>query len=141
MRLGAVGVGKGDALGDQPARARRQRRGDQIGRPFDAQTGVARQPVGEARRIDHLRQIGQLMNDHVRPRADDDIPQGILIENIDDNRRRCRRPSGRRLSRRDRVVPVTAWPAEISSGVNRRPIAPPAPARKIRTMAVNDRRR
>ena len=59
---------------------------DQICRPFDAQTRVARQPVGQARRIDDLRQISQLMNDHICPRPDDGIPQGILIENVDDNR-------------------------------------------------------
>ena len=49
-------------------------------------TRVARQPVGEAGRVDDLRQIGQLMNDHVRPGPDDGIPQCGLIENIDDNR-------------------------------------------------------
>src|SRR6478752_3155456 len=34
-----------------------------------------------------------------------------------------------------RVVPATWWPAARKSGVNRRPMAPPAPARNIFTPA------
>ena len=66
MRLRAVGISEGDALGDQPSRARRPRRGDQIGRAFDAQTRIARERIAKAGRIKDLRQIGQLMDDRLR---------------------------------------------------------------------------
>ena len=34
----------------------------------------------------------------------------------------------------ERVVPLTSWPIRTRSGVRRRPIAPPAPARNMRIL-------
>ena len=43
-------------------------------------------------------------------------------------------PAARMASARagERVVPVTWWPAATSSGISREPMAPAAPARKMR---------
>ena len=73
MRFGTFGIGKGDALRDQPARARRPRRGNQIGGAVDAQMRIARERITQERRIENLRQIGELMDHDVRARRHDGI--------------------------------------------------------------------
>ena len=85
MRLGAVGVDEGDALGDQPASARGLRRRDKIGRALDAQPGIAAQRLAAALRIEHLRQIGQLMDDDFGVGLHDGIMHCGTVENIDDD--------------------------------------------------------
>ena len=69
MGLGSIGIDKGDALGDQPASARGLRRRDKICRALDAQPGIAAQRLAAALGIKHLRQIGELMDDHVGTRT------------------------------------------------------------------------
>ncbi len=85
MRLRTFGVGERDALGDEPARARGKRRGDQMRRAFDPQACVGRKRVCETRGIDRARQIGQLMNDGLRTGANRRVPQGGRIEDIHDH--------------------------------------------------------
>ena len=65
MRLGTVGVDEGDALRDQPAGARGTRRRNKMCRALDAEPGIATQRLAAALGIEHLRQIGQLMDDDV----------------------------------------------------------------------------
>jgi hypothetical protein len=86
VRLGTVRIRKGNALGDQAAATGRLHRGDEIGGTLDAQAGIARERVEPPRRIKHLRQICQLMDDDVRPRLDDGIPQGAAFEYVHDDR-------------------------------------------------------
>jgi hypothetical protein len=73
MRLGTLRISEGDALRDHPSGACRLRRGDQIGRALLAQARIAGKHVAEARRIEHLRQIGQLMDDDFGARTNNRI--------------------------------------------------------------------
>ena len=65
MGLPSLGISEGEALRDDPARPGHAGGGDQIARALDAKPGVLREHLGELRRIEHLRQIGELMNDDV----------------------------------------------------------------------------
>ena len=86
MRLRAVGISEGNALRDQAARARCLRCGNQIGRAFDTQAGIARERIAKAGRIKDLRQIGQLMDDRFRVGCDHSIAQGPGIEDVNHDR-------------------------------------------------------
>ena len=87
MWLGTVGISKRDALGDQPARTRRTRGGDEIGRALDAKAGIALARSRHLCRIKELRQIGQLMDDDVRTGVGYGSPHSAGIEGIEHDRR------------------------------------------------------
>jgi len=73
MRFRPLGIGEGNALGDQPARTRGNSGGDKMGGTFDAQASVARQHLFAPRRIEEAREVGQLMEEDFGPRTNDGI--------------------------------------------------------------------
>ena len=60
MRLRTLGVGEGDALGDQTAHTRGYSGGDKIGGAFNAQARVARQHLVAAAGVEEAGKVGQL---------------------------------------------------------------------------------
>ena len=132
MRLAARRIRKRDALHDERARAGGLRGGDQVAGALDADTGIGRIGGRDLRLVEFTRQIGELMDDDLgtRRRAPPRSPP---------RRRTRRRTAGAAPARSispafaaERVVPVTSWPHQTSSGVSRRPMAPAAPARNMR---------
>ena len=73
MRFRPLGIGEGNALGDQPAYACGDGGGDEIGGAFYAQASVARQYLIPAARIKETGKVGQLIDDNFGPRTNDGI--------------------------------------------------------------------
>jgi hypothetical protein len=87
MRLRALGVGEGDALGDHTARTRRCGGGHKIGSAFNAQARVARQHLVAAAGFEEAGKVGELVDDDFRLRPDDGVAQGLAVEHVHDDRR------------------------------------------------------
>ena len=117
-------IGERDALGDDPAGAGGDRRGDQVARALRADAVVARLPAPPSCAGRFRRQVGQLVHDDVRLRRAPPPPAAP-------RRRTHRTPPAPRpprgappRDRRGESCAVTSWPASTSSGTSRRPITP-----------------
>ena len=83
MRLRPGRIHPGDALRDEPARARRDRRLHQVARTFVADPGVARERFRHPGGIVDLLQIGELVDHHVRPERTQRVRERFRIEHVD----------------------------------------------------------
>ncbi len=83
MRLAPRRVDERDALGDEPARARAQRRINQVARSLDPHARVAYQSLGHQLRLEPVRQVGELMDDDVGPRRQHRGAERGRVEDVD----------------------------------------------------------
>src|ERR1700722_11596585 len=86
MGLRTGGISKGDTLHDETPGRSSLRRADQITRALGADARVARIGCGDLYLVELAGQVRQLVDDNLRPRADDRIAQRGGIENVDDDR-------------------------------------------------------
>ena len=105
-------VDEGDALRHHAPHARSLRRRHEIARALDAQPRILFAHGGHLRRIAHVRQIGQLMDDDIGLRRDHRAPQAPRRRTHRPPRRARRAPRSWRSCRRprgagDRMAGVT----------------------------------
>jgi hypothetical protein len=76
-------VHPGDALRDEPMNASGQSGGNEVLRSLAAHARIAARALSHARRIQTVREIGELVNHDVRPRSGNSMRQGSGVEYID----------------------------------------------------------
>src|SRR5262245_29757643 len=124
-------IHESDALRDHAPDPRRFRGIRQIARARHAQGGVALKSFIVARRPGRKGKIGKLVHQHLRCGPFDRARASASASNTSTTTGSAPRSASAAALSFDRVVPTTVCPAPRSNGVNRRPMAPPAPARNI----------
>ncbi len=87
VRLGAGRIGEGDALCDDAVGTGGDRRRDKVLRTDNAEPGVRFQHYLTLGGVVVARQVGQLMDDHLRPGRDEGDDRSVAIGEVDDRRR------------------------------------------------------
>ena len=119
----------GEALGDEPADARRLGRGEQVVGALGPQAVGLGELLGELAEVADVREGRGLVDDHLGLRRRDRGFHGLAVEDVEDDRlgaepRRSSSLPAERVVRRPRVL------REASSGTRRLPTAPVPPAMK-----------
>jgi hypothetical protein len=122
-----------DALRQKTIRVGGPRRGDQIVGALGAHSIVPLPECGDL--ICHIRQIRELVHDHLRLECSNGVGQRTCVVDIAHHRLRPKPCSTSSLAG-ERVIPATWCPPATGRGSSRMPIAPVAPARKMRIQKV-----